>query len=477
MQPNINKNFLKIFVFFLGLFVFKALYLYFLPLPLSYDEAYYWDWSRFLDFGYYNKPPMIAWIIRFSTEIFGNTEFAVRLPALICITLTIFFSYFLIAKHFDKNKASLIIIFFSFVPILTIYSFIMTIDPPLLLFWILSLLFFMSYLESPSYRNAVFAGIFIGLGLLTKQTMSAFLFLSMAYLMLFKRNVFFRKETFFLYLTAILIYFPNIYWNYKHQFVLFKHTEEHFSRKALSVFSFLKFVADSIGVYTPLFLVFLFTSFLYIKNFFRKPFSENLKFLYFLSFPTILGFIFLSFFIKLNVNWILPFVITGFLFLFGWFSFFKKYENSIYINTLIAIVFSFVIYIFGYFPQIFPEPAQVLLEKFRGWKLLAKEVEEYYNPKQPIVTENRAIAATLAFYLKGHPEVYVVQFKEFPENQYHLWRKADTLTGKRVLVVKKWLNEPLYLKDFKKLEELKVKVTRKRYRYFSIWEGIFNFKR
>ena len=28
------------------------------------DEAQYWTWSRALDFGYFSKPPMIAWVIR-----------------------------------------------------------------------------------------------------------------------------------------------------------------------------------------------------------------------------------------------------------------------------------------------------------------------------------------------------------------------------------------------------------------------------
>ena len=32
------------------------------------DEAQYWTWSRELAFGYFSKPPMIAWLIRVSTD-------------------------------------------------------------------------------------------------------------------------------------------------------------------------------------------------------------------------------------------------------------------------------------------------------------------------------------------------------------------------------------------------------------------------
>ncbi len=44
------------------------------------DEAQYWFWSQNLDFGYYSKPPMIAWFIRAMTELSGSDDiFWVRL--------------------------------------------------------------------------------------------------------------------------------------------------------------------------------------------------------------------------------------------------------------------------------------------------------------------------------------------------------------------------------------------------------------
>ena len=49
------------------------------PIELSVDEAQYWHWSQNLDFGYFTKPPFIAWTIALSTNIFGNEEWAIRL--------------------------------------------------------------------------------------------------------------------------------------------------------------------------------------------------------------------------------------------------------------------------------------------------------------------------------------------------------------------------------------------------------------
>src|SRR5437879_10755046 len=53
------------------------------PLELYPDEAQYWLWSRTLAFGYYSKPPVIAWAIRASTALGGDTEPWVRLPAVL----------------------------------------------------------------------------------------------------------------------------------------------------------------------------------------------------------------------------------------------------------------------------------------------------------------------------------------------------------------------------------------------------------
>ena len=52
-------------------------------LPLSFDEAYFWLWSKHLAISYYDHPPLIALAIRFGTLIFGDSEFGVRLVPLL----------------------------------------------------------------------------------------------------------------------------------------------------------------------------------------------------------------------------------------------------------------------------------------------------------------------------------------------------------------------------------------------------------
>ena len=48
--------------------------------PLTFDEAYYWMWSKHLAFGYYDHPPAVAYVIRAGTMIAGDTELGAQVP-------------------------------------------------------------------------------------------------------------------------------------------------------------------------------------------------------------------------------------------------------------------------------------------------------------------------------------------------------------------------------------------------------------
>src|SRR5580698_8984319 len=51
--------------------------------PLTFDEAYYWMWSKSLAGGYYDHPPMVAAVIRLGTIVAGDTELGVRLVSIL----------------------------------------------------------------------------------------------------------------------------------------------------------------------------------------------------------------------------------------------------------------------------------------------------------------------------------------------------------------------------------------------------------
>src|SRR5436853_5544352 len=82
------------------------------PLDLAPDEAHYWDWSRHLDWSYYSKGPLVAYLIRagcfvaerWSFQLTGNAMLAVRLPAVICGALLLLSLYVLTVQVYGRER-------------------------------------------------------------------------------------------------------------------------------------------------------------------------------------------------------------------------------------------------------------------------------------------------------------------------------------------------------------------------------------
>ena len=81
-------------------------------LGLTVDEAHYWVYSKFLDLSYYDHPPMIGYIIKLFTDVFGINEFAVRLPSVIIFVITSWLFFLCIKKIFNERKYIAGIFFF-----------------------------------------------------------------------------------------------------------------------------------------------------------------------------------------------------------------------------------------------------------------------------------------------------------------------------------------------------------------------------
>jgi hypothetical protein len=83
-------------------------------LPLSADEAYYWLWSKHLAAGYFDHPPMIAWLIRGGTALFGDTPFGVRFAGVVLSLPATWFVWRGAALFLkDEDRAALAALFFN----------------------------------------------------------------------------------------------------------------------------------------------------------------------------------------------------------------------------------------------------------------------------------------------------------------------------------------------------------------------------
>ncbi len=116
--------------------IWRLFWLWFSPYSLAEDEAWYWLWSRHLDWCYTTKGPGIAWAIWISTHLFGDTAFGVRFLAPIFMSLSAWFAAGLTIDLTRSRRAgfwSAMVMLLS--PAFQVLAIVMTIDPPLVACW------------------------------------------------------------------------------------------------------------------------------------------------------------------------------------------------------------------------------------------------------------------------------------------------------------------------------------------------------
>lgn len=138
---------------------------------LSGDEAYQWLWSKHLALSYYSKPPGIAYLQWISTSLFGDTDFGVRFfSPLIAAVMSVLLLRFMTREV--GGRAGFVLVLMTFAaPLLIAGSVLMTIDPPLVLFWMWSLIAGWRAIQPDGKTSDwIIAGITLGLGFLFKYT-------------------------------------------------------------------------------------------------------------------------------------------------------------------------------------------------------------------------------------------------------------------------------------------------------------------
>lgn len=209
----------------IGMFIYLLLLrLVFLgPVNLLPEETYYWNYSQHLDIGYLDHPPMVAWLIRLGTAIFGNNEFGVRISAYICWLIAAGFSYFLARNLYNTATAIACALLVAVLPFYFSNGFLMMPDAPLMAAWAATL-FFLERALLGVKRFAWFgAGLSLGIGLLSKYTI---LLLGPAALVFVlahpeSRRWLGRKEPYLAAAVAALLFSPVVYWNATHQWMSF----------------------------------------------------------------------------------------------------------------------------------------------------------------------------------------------------------------------------------------------------------------
>jgi hypothetical protein len=273
------------------------------------DEAQYWTWALQPDWGYFSKPPMVAWAIWLSRHLFGDSELGIRAISTLVYPITAWVLFLTVRRLFREDPRGEDMAFwsalsFAALPLVSLGAWLITTDTVLLLFWALALYFTVAALETGRWRDWLLLGLALGLGLMSKYSMVFYGLGFFAYLALVpeRRALWRDPRPWAAAAVAGLLLLPNLLWNALHHFVSVHHTAEisQLDRGLFHPGALLEFVLGQFAVFGPI----LFAGLLLIA---LRPrtwiVDRRLTLLAAFSFAPLAAFISLSLLSRAFANW------------------------------------------------------------------------------------------------------------------------------------------------------------------------------
>ncbi|PAW95271.1 hypothetical protein CKK33_17895 [Mucilaginibacter sp. MD40] len=178
-------------------------------LEIHADEAYYWIYSRFLAWGYFDHPPMVALFIKAGYAIFQN-EFGVRLLTICCSSIALYVLWLIAKPYRVQSKWFILVVSGMF--IFNIYGFTTTPDVPLFLFTVLFFYFYKQYLERDNLKLTLLLALIIACLLYSKYHAV----LVIGFTILSNPALLKRKSFWLMAAVATVLFLPHILWQVNH---------------------------------------------------------------------------------------------------------------------------------------------------------------------------------------------------------------------------------------------------------------------
>ena len=359
------------------------------------DEAQYWLWSQDLDFGYLSKPPLIAWIIRFHTSLFGDSFESLKLLPIIFYFFTSVAIYSF-CRRLELQKSISLICTFSFLimPAVSVSSFFISTDVILLLFWILSMRALLEIRQEPSLKNFLIFGIMLGLSFLAKYA-AIYFFISFVVLLCFDshlRNILYaNKLKFIIFLiTIFVVVLPNIIWNVNNGWVTLSHTSDNANLNNINP-SFsrgLVFLILQILMIGPILFI---GAILNIKKIIYD--TKNI-FLLSYSVPIVIIVLVESILVRANANWAAVSLVCLLIFFIRSLSYLKNF--FLYLNFVINFSFGIL-----FFLLITISSDYKIFDRINGIQEFSKELKKNLAEKSNIVVSDRLMYSNLAYQYRN----------------------------------------------------------------------------
>lgn len=379
------------------------------PLNLSFDEAQYWFWAQHLGFGYFSKPPLIAWVIALTTQACGEGEACVKLGSPLAYLVSSLALFVLGRELYGPRVGFWAALTFVTLPAVALSSMIISVDPFLLLFWALAMVALVRAIATDSWRWWLTLGVTIGLGLLAKYAMALFVLSLFVYLLWSpKRRCLLRRPGPWLALgVGVALLAPNLVWNAQNQFVTFAHTKANanLGRLLFHPLKAAEFIGSQFLVFGPL----LFGALLGIIATTRRLVAEDERARLLLAFilPAATIMSVESFLSRANANWAAPIYVTATVLVVAWAVERDKMwlvRGSLVLHLLAAVTL--------YHGESLAKSVGIGLtaktdvaKRVRGWDKIGQSVGQIWarNPDTRLLFDHRRVMTTLMYYVRPHP--------------------------------------------------------------------------
>lgn len=434
----------------------RLFYLVVTPLDLVPDEAYYWDWGRHFSWGYYSKPPLIAWLNGLSSTLFGATPFTVRLPAVLCGSISLMATYGLASRMFNPRVGFFSTLLAVIAPGSALINFVMTIDAPLVCCWTLALYTLWRGLESKERRAGWYfmTIILCGIGLLAKQMMLVFPVITILFLVFSQKDRHILR-TVWPYLIIILpltFLLPDLWWNKQHGWITFKHTAHHFEGNH-TLWRFLSTLPDFVGgqmlLMAPLAFILIVALALVLVRHFKNR-DRRLQFLFLFSALPLAVFAVMSLRQRIYANWPAAFYPAAFVLIAAWACGHRSCKDclpgwrrlfpwTVYSGLFLTVLIYSLTFYMGH-PGLGGRVKDPF-HRLKGWQKLGTEVSAIMDRRPAgekifLLAMTRQTASELAFYVHGQPRVYLWNdLKGLVTSQYDLWPGPIDMVGKDALII------------------------------------------
>jgi 4-amino-4-deoxy-L-arabinose transferase-like glycosyltransferase len=370
------------------------------------DEAQYWLWSLHPAFGYYSKPPMVAWLIALTTGLLGEDTGAIRLAAPLLHFGTSLVIFLVAQRLYDARVALWSAIAYITLPGVSASAVILSTDAPLLLCWAVALYGFIRAREPGGERWWIMVGIAAGLGLLSKYAMLFWLFSALLFLLLFADERRHLRRFLGATVLALLIYAPNFLWNASNGFVSYLHTRDNgnLTGPLFHPAQFFEFAGLQFGVFGPVF----FGSLILIVLWARASFDERrAALLGCFALPTLAMMLVVSFLSRAQANWSAPTFVSAIVLVVAWLL---ARGRAAILAVGVAIDVAIALVAFGAHDvaRAFGAEAPARydpLHRLRGWKTLGHTVTAMLanHPGTLLMSDDREVMAALVYYVEPHP--------------------------------------------------------------------------